>query len=142
MPTADGIRRVVHDAREHLDRLEREVAVLGAVLHDPRSPWYARAVVGLTLGMAASPIDPIPDFVPVLGLLDDAVFIPLGVALAVRLTPADVVDDARARARPRGSDAIDRSWTRWLVAGLVLLWWVLLFVLAARFLAGWSPATP
>ncbi len=64
----------------------------------PRTPWYARVVAGLTAAYALSPIDLIPDFIPVIGLLDDLLLIPLGFALAVKLIPGEVMEECRARA--------------------------------------------
>jgi uncharacterized membrane protein YkvA (DUF1232 family) len=66
---------------------------------DPRTPWYAKAFAALVVAYALSPIDLIPDFIPVLGQLDDLLLIPLGVALAVRMIPREVLADCRARAR-------------------------------------------
>ena len=64
----------------------------------PRVPWFAKAVVGLVVAYALSPIDLIPDFIPVLGYLDDLLLIPLGIALAVRLIPPDVLAEHRSNA--------------------------------------------
>lgn len=64
----------------------------------PRTPWCARVVAGLTAAYALSPIDLIPDFIPVIGLLDDLLLIPLGFALAARLIPEEVMEECRARA--------------------------------------------
>lgn len=78
--------------------LKRELGVLRHVWRDPRTPWYARGVIFLTLAYALSPVDLIPDFVPVLGHLDDLVLVPLGIALALKLVPRQVITDARRRA--------------------------------------------
>ena len=79
--------------------LKRETYVLWLACRDPRTPWYARALAVLVTGYAFSPIDLIPDFVPVLGYLDDLVLIPLGVALTVKAIPKDVLDDCRRQAQ-------------------------------------------
>ena len=65
---------------------------------DPRLPWYAKAFLGLVLAYAFSPIDLIPDFIPVLGYLDDLILIPLGITLALKMIPAQVMLDAREQA--------------------------------------------
>jgi uncharacterized membrane protein YkvA (DUF1232 family) len=78
--------------------LKREIGALWFAIRDPGTPWYAR-VLGLAIvGYALSPIDLIPDFIPVLGYLDDIIILPLGIALLRRLIPAEVLKRARARA--------------------------------------------
>jgi uncharacterized membrane protein YkvA (DUF1232 family) len=89
-------------------------------LRDPRTPWYAKLVAGLTVGLAVSPGDPIPDVIPVLGHIEDAVFIPIGGYLAWRLTPEPIKTDAREQA----AGPVPAS-AKWTVAGLVALGWLL-----------------
>jgi len=81
-----------------LRALKRESLVVWYAARDPRLPWHVRLLALAIAAYALSPIDLIPDFIPVLGYLDDLLLIPLGVALVVRLTPADILADARARA--------------------------------------------
>ena len=78
-----------------------DIHVLYLASRDPRVPWYAKAVAGLTVAYALSPIDLIPDFIPVLGHLDDLVLVPLGLALAIRLIPPGLLAEHRARVRNR-----------------------------------------
>ncbi len=80
-------------------QLKTEVYALYLAYGDRRTPWYARVLSALVVGYAFSPIDLIPDFIPVLGYLDDLVIIPLGVLLVVKMIPAQVMADSRARAR-------------------------------------------
>ena len=75
--------------------LKRDVLALYRSARDPRVPWYAKAVAGLVAAYALSPIDLIPDFVPVLGYLDDLLIVPAGIWLAIRLIPADVLAEHR-----------------------------------------------
>lgn len=84
--------------REKLKRLKTELYALYLAYQDPRMPWYARICAACVAGYAFSPIDLIPDFIPVLGYLDDLIILPLGVALAVRLIPPGLMADCRARA--------------------------------------------
>ncbi len=79
-------------------RLKREVFALYLAVRDPRCPWYARLFAGLVVAYACSPIDLIPDFIPVLGYLDDLLLVPLGIAVAIRLIPPQVLRDSRAAA--------------------------------------------
>src|SRR6187455_445695 len=87
------------DRAKHWARaIKRDVIVLWLAARDPRVPWYAKAVSAAVAAYALSPIDLIPDFVPVLGYLDDLLLVPLGILLAVRLIPDRVVEDLRAKA--------------------------------------------
>ncbi len=78
--------------------LKREAYALVIALRDPRVPWYVRVFIGLVVAHTFSPIDLIPDFIPVLGYLDDLMITPLGVALALKMIPAAVMVDARRQA--------------------------------------------
>ena len=87
--------------------LKRDIVALWLAARDPRVPWYAKAVASAVAAYALSPIDLIPDFIPVLGYLDDLVIVPLGILLATRLVPAEVmaalrVEAARRIERPAG----------------------------------------
>lgn len=81
--------------------LKREVVALWLAVRDPRVFWYAKAVAATVAAYALSPIDLIPDFVPVLGYLDDLVIVPLGILLAVRLIPARIMAELRVKAAER-----------------------------------------
>jgi len=74
--------------RARARELKIQVHALGLACRDPRTPWYAKAFAALVAAYALSPIDLIPDFIPVLGQLDDLLLVPLGVAVAVRLIPS------------------------------------------------------
>lgn len=119
--------------RTRMTSMRRDVAALIAALGHPRTPWYAKVWIGLVVAYAVSPIDLIPDPIPVLGLLDDAVLIPLGVLVAIRLVPDDVFAECRARAVEPASSRLRRvgmllvaaTWLVLLVAAGVLArrWW-------------------
>lgn len=79
--------------------LKHESYALYLAARDPRTPWYAQLIAGLVVAYAFSPIDLIPDFIPVLGMLDDLLLVPLGIALALRLTPPIVLAECRQRAK-------------------------------------------
>lgn len=111
-------------------RLKVEVHALYLAYKDPRVPWYARAFAAVVVGYAFSPIDLIPDPIPVLGYLDDLVLIPLGVALAIRMIPPHVLAECREEAH----QAKDRPVSR-VAAVVVVAVWVALAALAVWFLA-------
>ena len=113
-PTTGWLPRAQAWARD----IKRDVMAVYLAARDPRTPWGLRLLALLVAAYALSPIDLIPDFVPVLGYLDDLLLLPLGLWLVIRLLPRDVLADARQRA----AAALARP--RSLVAGLViaLLW--------------------
>jgi uncharacterized membrane protein YkvA (DUF1232 family) len=78
--------------------LKRETYAMYLAVRDPRTPWYAKVVAGAVLAYALSPFDLIPDFIPVIGLLDDLILVPLGFALALKLIPAPIMVDCRNHA--------------------------------------------
>ena len=111
--------------------LKREVFALYLAYRDPRVPWYARVVAGVVVAYAFSPIDLIPDFIPVLGYLDDLLLVPLGIALAIRLIPPTVLAESRAAATERMADGKP---TNRVMAALIVTLWLALAVLGAAFL--------
>jgi uncharacterized membrane protein YkvA (DUF1232 family) len=84
--------------KDQAQRLQTEVVALVFAYRDRRTPWYAKAWTGLVLMYALSPIDLIPDFIPVLGYLDDLILIPAGIALALKMIPSVVMAEAREKA--------------------------------------------
>jgi uncharacterized membrane protein YkvA (DUF1232 family) len=110
--------------------LKRHTLTVYYAARDPRTPWPVRLLALAVAAYALSPIDLIPDFIPVLGVLDDLVILPLGLWLVVRLTPAEVVAAARERAeraleRPRSRIAAVLVVGLWLLVALVLLRWLI-----------------
>ena len=102
-------------------RLKAEVIALWLVARDPRTPLAARLVAGAVAAYALSPIDLIPDFIPVLGLLDDLLIVPAGLWLALRLIPPPLLAECRAKAARRA----DRPTSRAAAAVIVGLWMAL-----------------
>ena len=109
--------------------LKRDTYALYFAVRDPRTPWYAKAVAAAVVAYALSPIDLIPDFIPVLGYLDDLVLVPLGLVLALRLIPAEVMNDSRARAEVAAARPTSR-----VGAALVALGWVALLLVVVAWL--------
>ena len=113
--------------RAHL--LKRETYALYLVCRHPRVPWYAKFLALIVVGYALSPIDLIPDFIPVLGYLDDLILIPLGIMLIIRLVPADVVAECRARSE-KMVERVTRAGK--IAAGVVVAIWILAAALVIR----------
>lgn len=99
--------------------LKREAYAIYIAARDPRTPWYVRALIFFVVAHTVSPIDLIPDFVPVLGYLDDLIITPGGVWLAVRLIPPEVLEEARAAA---ATHSMDRSVGKVGAAIIILVW--------------------
>jgi uncharacterized membrane protein YkvA (DUF1232 family) len=87
------------ELRQRARRLRAETYALYLAARDPRTPWYIRLLVAGIVAYAFSPVDLIPDFIPVIGYLDDLLLLPLGIALAVKLIPRAILDDCRKRAQ-------------------------------------------
>ena len=100
--------------------LKQDTYALWLASRDPRVPWIAKLVLVVVIGYALSPIDLIPDFIPVLGYLDDLLLLPLGIALAIKLIPPPVWQQCREAARNRLATALPRS--RRAAAIVVLIW--------------------
>lgn len=108
-------------ARQWAQELKRDVVALWIAARDPRTPWLAKFVAAAVAAYALSPIDLIPDFVPILGYLDDLLIVPLGIAVAIRLVPADLVVQFRNQAnqratRPRSLVAASAIVAIWMLA--------------------------
>ncbi len=112
--------------KKRANQLKQEVFALWIAYRKPGVPWYAKAFCALVVAYAFSPIDLIPDFIPVLGYLDDLVLIPLGVALAIKMIPADILSTAREEALQRMTEGKKDNW---VIGGLIVLLWVALIVL-------------
>ncbi len=112
--------------------LKAETFALYLASRDPRTPWYAKAVAALVLGYAFSPIDLIPDFIPVLGILDDVILVPLGIALVIRMIPHAVFDEHRARAQTM----LKERRTNWIAGAIIIAIWLAAIAGAALFIWG------
>lgn len=110
--------------------LTLEIRALSIAYLDPRVPWYAKVFMAVVIGYAISPIDLIPDFIPVLGYLDDLILLPLGIYLAVKMIPQGIMEECRAKA---GIHTFSKR-TKWLIAGLIILVWLLVIFLAVKFI--------
>jgi uncharacterized membrane protein YkvA (DUF1232 family) len=114
--------------KQRARHLKSETFALYLASRDPRTPWYAKLLVAGIVAYALSPIDLIPDFVPVLGYLDDLILIPLSITLAIKMVPDSVLAECRERAR----ESIRNGKPKSRVAGAVIVViWLILAVLCA-----------
>jgi uncharacterized membrane protein YkvA (DUF1232 family) len=122
-----GTDSLIDRAKQWARSIKRDVVALWIAARDRRVPWYAKAAAGAVAAYALSLIDLIPDFVPVLGYLDDLLIVPLGILLAVRLVPTDLMAEFRAEAAAREGRPVSRMAalaivTLWVLAAALLIW--------------------
>jgi uncharacterized membrane protein YkvA (DUF1232 family) len=116
-------------AREWAHAIRRDVVAVWLAARDPRVPWSTKALALAVAAYALSPIDLIPDFIPVLGYLDDLIIVPLGILACIRLIPAGLMAEfrteaARRAAEPRSIVAAVIIVAIWISAAALLLWWL------------------
>jgi uncharacterized membrane protein YkvA (DUF1232 family) len=113
--------------KEKVRSLKRSVLVLYLAYRDARTPWYAKAFALLVLAYALSPIDLIPDFIPVLGYVDDLILVPLGMYLAWKMIPREVAEDCRARAATAVVDPrVKQAGTLLILGAWALVLWLII----------------
>ena len=110
--------------------LKHEAFAVYIAAKDPRTPWYAKALIFFVIAHTFSPIDLIPDFIPILGYLDDLIITPGGLWLAVRLIPPEVLEEARSKVAASG---LDRS-VGYVGAGIIIIVWILVLVAIVYFI--------
>jgi uncharacterized membrane protein YkvA (DUF1232 family) len=115
--------------KERARKLKQELVAVALAVRDPRVPWYVKAVGTCVVAYALSPIDLIPDFIPVLGYLDDLVLVPLGLLLMLRLIPADILAEHRTAA----AEIAERPVSRAGAIAVIAVW-----LLSGALLAGWA----
>jgi uncharacterized membrane protein YkvA (DUF1232 family) len=121
---------VLEAIRARARQLKTEVFALYLAARHPGTPWYAKALIAGIVAYALSPIDLIPDFIPVLGLLDELVLLPIGIVLVLRMVPAEVMEACRTQA---ASQTPDGSRAGRIGAAVIVASWVLLAVLSAGY---------
>ncbi len=117
--------------RERARRLKTEVTALSLAYRHPATPWYAKVFAGLVVAYAFSPIDLVPDFIPVLGYLDDLLLVPLGIVLALKMIPPEVMDACRKQAADLEAKPVN-----WYAAAAIVLLWLALAALCLKWLLG------
>ncbi|AQS50218.1 hypothetical protein BMG03_20115 (plasmid) [Thioclava nitratireducens] len=113
--------------RQWAQTVKRDTVCLYLAARDPRTPWYAKALAASVVAYALSPIDLIPDFIPIIGFLDDILLVPLGLWIAMRMVPDDVIEDCRVQAtqlteRPTSKTAALVIPAIWMGAAAAIGW--------------------
>lgn len=125
------IEKFIEPLKNRARQLKVEVYALYLAYRDPRVPWAARLFTACVVAYAFSPIDLIPDFIPVLGYLDDLILIPLGIKIALAMIPPQVMAESRVKA---GDLLAQGKPVSWGAAVLIIALWLLLFFLAVVFI--------
>jgi uncharacterized membrane protein YkvA (DUF1232 family) len=117
--------------KQRVRQLKQETSAICLACKDPRMPWYVRVFAGFVVAYAFSPIDLIPDVIPILGYLDDLVLVPLGIILVLKMIPSEVLEECRAQAevvmaegKPKSKIAAIVIVAIWLVLGILTVVWI------------------
>lgn len=114
-------------------KLKHEVYAVYLASKDRRTPWYARLLAVVVVAYAFSPIDLIPDFIPILGYLDDLILVPLGIWFVIKLIPAPLLAECRTKAETLKSQGKPKNW---VAAGAIVILWLLLGTFVLLWLSG------
>ncbi|MCG7344680.1 DUF1232 domain-containing protein [Sporosarcina sp. ACRSL] len=107
--------------------LKRQIFILYYAYQDPRTPWYAKLFTACVVAYAFSPIDLIPDFIPILRYLDDVILLPIGIWLALKMIPNNVLSDCEVKAEERMKNGKPKNW---IVGSLIVLVWSFIIIWA------------
>ena len=117
--------------RQKVRGLKQELTALYLACRDPRTTWYAKALGLCIVGYALSPIDLIPDPIPILGYLDDLILIPLGIVAVRKMIPPAVL----AECREKGKGLAQQKGKNWIAAGIIIAIWIILAIAIIRWLS-------
>lgn len=109
--------------KEKIQKIKEDLATVYLAYKHPATPLYAKIVAILVVGYALSPIDLIPDFIPVLGYIDDIILIPLGIALAIKLIPKDIMEECREKSVDIFKDGKPKNW---IAGGIIIFIWIII----------------
>ena len=115
------------DLKQKAKQLKTDIPPVLIALKDKRTPLLAKILAAITIGYALSPIDLIPDFIPVLGYLDDVIILPLMIALTIRCIPSDIWEESRSKAAELELPGKSKNW--YYAIPIVLLWFFFIFLI-------------
>ncbi|MEW6673169.1 MAG: YkvA family protein [Thermodesulfobacteriota bacterium] len=122
---------VIDRWKQKAHSLKKETFAIYLAYKDPRVPWYAKLLAACVVGYALSPIDLIPDPIPILGYLDDLVLVPLGIALVVRLIPPDILEECRQKAETAFRRGKPKNW---IAGAIIISIWIIVFAITTFYL--------
>ena len=115
--------------KESAKQLKKDIPAVFLAFKKRETPWYAKILAVLIIGYALSPIDIIPDFIPVLGYLDDVIILPLMVAMTIKLIPKEVIEQCRIESEQLWKDAKPKKW--YYAIPIVLIWIIIVAIIIA-----------
>ncbi|HEY8890306.1 MAG TPA: YkvA family protein [Clostridium sp.] len=118
------LKKIINDFKIKVKNFKKEIGALSLACKRRDVHWYAKFVVLLVVGYALSPIDLIPDFIPVLGYLDDLILVPIGVAFAIRLIPKDIMNECREQSENIFKEGKPKNW---VAGGIIIFIWIGIF---------------
>ncbi|WP_255294758.1 MULTISPECIES: YkvA family protein [unclassified Bacillus (in: firmicutes)] len=122
---AKGNLSIIQKLKKWAKKLKKQLLILYFAYRDERVPWYAKLFTMLVVAYAFSPIDLIPDFIPILGYLDDVILVPLGVSLALKLIPKEVLEDCKRKVEEKQTTGKPKNW---ITGAIFIVIWILIFV--------------
>ncbi|HEY4786259.1 MAG TPA: DUF1232 domain-containing protein [Bacteroidales bacterium] len=122
----------IETLKQKVKLLKSESYTLAFASKDDRTPWYAKLMIVITLGYFFSPVDLIPDFVPVLGYLDDLIILPLLIIISIKLIPKEILTECREKARQHIQNQRKSAW--WLAIPVILFWLTIVLLVLWRIL--------
>jgi uncharacterized membrane protein YkvA (DUF1232 family) len=126
-----AIKDKMKELKKKAKEIKKNIIVLNIAFKKKETPWYAKVMAGITIGYALSPIDLVPDFIPVLGYLDDIVILPLLILLTIKLIPYSIIEAAKLEAEEMRQD---RSVKKWYYAVPIICIWVVAVILIGKVL--------
>jgi uncharacterized membrane protein YkvA (DUF1232 family) len=118
--------------KDRAKQLKKDIPAVYLALKKKETPWYAKALAIITVGYALSPIDLIPDFVPLFGYLDDLLLLPLLVAATIKLIPEDIMKQSRIESENQWQNGKPKKW--YYAIPIVLIWLIIIALLIRLFL--------
>jgi len=118
----------IEELKKRTDKIKNNALALYYALKDPRVPFFAKTIIIFVVGYALSPVDLIPDFVPVLGYLDDLIIVPLGIALALKMIPKEILVECREKVK----NGTLNTKIKWIGAIIVISIWILIIYISIK----------
>jgi len=119
----ETMKVILGNLKIKLENLKKEIKALYLASTRDDVPWYAKLVILMVVGYALSPIDLIPDFIPVLGYLDDIIILPIGIILAIRLIPRSIMDECREQSENIFKNGRPKNW---VAASIIIFIWIII----------------
>jgi uncharacterized membrane protein YkvA (DUF1232 family) len=119
---------IIKKLKEWSDKLKQSINILYCAYMNKRTPWYAKIMIGIVIAYALSPIDLIPDFIPILGYLDDLLLIPLGIILSYKLVPKDILAECKESA----SSELNTGFKGKHAALAIIVFWIIVFYIIVK----------